>query len=541
MKNFKLLKFLTVLSLSCPLLAQKSTYIWPLDSSLALTGNYGEIRPNHFHTGIDLSTNGREGLPVQAIADGTVSRIRISSGGYGRCVYIRHDNGQVSVYAHLSAFNTEIHEALFTEINKRQVYELDLTAPAEALRIRQGQIIGYSGNSGSSTGPHLHFEIRDDKTEIPYNPLLFLKKTDHVPPQLNALAWYDVSDLYHPRLLHFQKVSTSAPIARLPDYRSPSSNIAFAFAASDYMSIGGSKNQVTSVRLMLDGTEIYAHSFTALRFESNRFVNEFADKQGGYFLQKCFLPENYPAGIYTGSKTDGRIFLKDTLWHSLKLELRDDAGNVTAVEQSLRCHIISPPHAPECKSHFVAARINESIATPNAILHLPANTLYNSICMQLKAEGGRVQILPAGLNFSTAFRLAMPVPAEMRDKTAKLIFRNANSVYRPELGKDSLYLEAKNSGTFTISTDLQNPEVKALWKSGKGSARPASLRFLMRDDLSGIERYELFVNGKWTFAYYDIKKDQLILETKGLPKGTLHLRLFVSDKCENVTLFSSTF
>jgi murein DD-endopeptidase MepM/ murein hydrolase activator NlpD len=173
MKNFKLLKFLTVLSLSCPLLAQKSTYIWPLDSSLALTGNYGEIRSNHFHTGIDLSTNGREGLPVQAIADGTVSRIRISSGGYGRCVYIRHDNGQVSVYAHLSAFNTEIHEALFTEINKRQVYELDLTAPAEALRIRQGQIIGYSGNSGSSTGPHLHFEIRDDKTEIPYNPLLF--------------------------------------------------------------------------------------------------------------------------------------------------------------------------------------------------------------------------------------------------------------------------------------------------------------------------------------------------------------------------------
>ncbi|NBQ48252.1 MAG: hypothetical protein EBU33_07345, partial [Sphingobacteriia bacterium] len=120
-------------------------------------------------------------------------------------------------------------------------------------------------------------------------------------------------------------------------------------------------------------------------------------------------------------------------------------------------------------------------------------------------------------------------------------FRNANSVYRPELGKDSLYLEAKNSGTFTISTDLQNPEVKALWKSGKGGARPPSLRFLMRDDLSGIERYELFVNGKWTFAYYDIKKDQLILETKGLPKGTLHLRLFVSDKCENVTLFSTTF
>lgn len=541
MKNYQSLKLFFFIAIHASLIGQTNNYIWPLDSSLPLTGNYGEIRPNHFHTGVDLSTKGKEGLPVHAIANGSVSRLRISSTGYGRCVYIRHDNGQVSVYAHLSAFNPEFEEYLFAEIYKRHVYELDLVVPPGILRIKQGEVIGASGNSGGSTGPHLHFEIRDDRTEVPFNPLLFLKKADKVAPQLNAIAWYEVSDLFQPQLLHFQKLNMVSPIAKLPAYQSPSSNIGFAFAASDLMNVGGSVNQVAAVRLLLDGIEIYAHSFTGLRFDNNRFVNEFADRQGGYFLQKCFLPENYPSGIYTSTKADGRIFLKDTLWHQIKLELRDEAGNLSSFQQALRCHRISPLITSTCETNYVSAKTSESIRIPNAILHIPAQTLYNSACVELKAKPGQVQILPASLNFANAVRLVVPVPADMKDKTAKIIFKSGKSVYRPELGKDSLYLDLKVAGTFSIGVDLQKPEVKALWKTTKAPQKVRHINFLIRDVLSGIERFEILVNGKWTFAYYDAKKDQLILDLKGLPRGSLNIHLFVSDKCENVTVFSTTF
>jgi len=542
MKHYNtLLKLFLISFFSQFVYGQSVRYSWPMDSSLPLTGNYGEIRPNHFHTGIDLSTNGKEGLPVHAIADGSVSRIRINSGGYGRCVYIRHENGQVSVYAHLSAFNTELHQYLFAEINKRQVYELDLTVPSGVLKLKKGQLIGLSGNSGGSSGPHLHFEIRDDKTEVPYNPLVYFKKEDHVAPQLTAIAWYELSDPHAAKLLHFQKASSASPVLKLPDYVSASTNIGFAFAAYDLLKSGGNKNQVNAARLLLDGTEIYAHNFTGLRFENNRYVNEFADRQGGYFLQKCFLPENYPSGIYTGGKTDGRILLKDTLWHTLKVELRDEAGNTSTLQQAIRCRHLSPLREPLCKADWVTTKESASIVNAKAILRVPAGGLYNSACIRLETQSGLLSILPANINFASPWMAVLPVPAELKDKAAKIIFKNGNTVLTPDLSKDSLYLEIKSSGSYSLSTDLQNPEVKALWKVSKNGGGPSVLRFLMRDKQSGIDRFELLVNGQWTFAYFDAKSDQLLLERKGLPKGPLHIRLFVTDKCENVAVFSTTF
>lgn len=520
---------------------QVSRYSWPMDSLLPITGNYGEIRPNHFHTGIDLSTKGKEGLPVYAVEDGSVSRIRINSGGFGRCVYIRHDNGQVSVYAHLNDFTADLQNYLFAELYKRQVYELDLTVPPNVLKIKKGQLIGHSGNSGGSSGPHLHFEIRDDKSEVPLNPLLYLKKEDKVAPQLSAIAWYELSDPKAPKLLHFQKATSASPVLKLPDFVTPSCYIGFAFAAFDLLQPAGNKNQVNAARLLLDGNEIYAHIFTGLRFENNRFVNEFADRQGGFYLQKCFLPENYPSGIYASNKSDGQILLKDTLWHLLKLELRDEAGNVTTVQQSVRCHILSPRQVPVCKGELISAKTPEALRNSKAVLRIPPNGLYNDACVQLKTEGNNVQILPVNVNFASPWLLVVPVPPELKDKAAKIIFKSGKSILTPEISKDSLYLEIKNSGTYTMSTDVVNPEVKALWKPGKNGAPKQSLRFLMRDIQSGIERFELLVNGQWTFAYFDAKNDLLILDRKGLPKGPLRIRLFVTDKCENVTVFSTTF
>ncbi|HSH66859.1 MAG TPA: M23 family metallopeptidase [Bacteroidia bacterium] len=153
----------------------------PVKIPITLAGNFGEIRPNHFHAGFDIRTNGREGLPVYAVADGYVSRIKISPVGYGKALYITHPNGYVSVYGHLKVFNTAIQAKATTFQNLLQSFELDTLINRTLLPVKKGELIGFSGSTGSSQAPHLHFEIREEQTEMPVNPYFFGYKVDDLP------------------------------------------------------------------------------------------------------------------------------------------------------------------------------------------------------------------------------------------------------------------------------------------------------------------------------------------------------------------------
>lgn len=150
----------------------------PIDSPLVLSGTFGEIRDGHFHTGIDIRTGEQEGMPVKAVADGYVSRIKVSPNGFGRVLYVTHPNGYVSVYAHLKQFREDVRQYTFQEQKAQQSYEIELLPKKDQFKVVQGEMIGESGSSGSAEGPHLHFEIRDEKTEQPINPLLFGLKSE---------------------------------------------------------------------------------------------------------------------------------------------------------------------------------------------------------------------------------------------------------------------------------------------------------------------------------------------------------------------------
>ena len=142
----------------------------PLEIPLILSGTFAELRSNHFHSGLDIKTQQQSGLKVMAAASGFVSRIKVSHFGYGKALYITHPNGYTTVYAHLQNFNPEIDAYIKHRQYKNESYEIELFPKAGELLVNNGDIVAYSGNTGGSGGPHLHFEIRN-KQEHPMNPM----------------------------------------------------------------------------------------------------------------------------------------------------------------------------------------------------------------------------------------------------------------------------------------------------------------------------------------------------------------------------------
>ena len=395
----------------------KNVFGSPLEIPLVLAGTFGELRSNHFHAGIDIKTQRRQGLPVLAIADGTVTRIKISHWGYGKALYVAHPNGYTSVYAHLQKFGPEIEQYIKKQQYKKQSYEIEVFPDYGELKVTQGSTIAYTGNTGGSSGPHLHFEIRSSVTEKPTNPLLYgYEVRDATNPSLLGLFAYPISDdaVVNQSAKKIQLNFTKQPDGTfLADNVNAIGTIGFGFNGFDRQDLAANKNGVYSVKQTVNGRVYSEYVFETFSFGETRYINTLIDySHFGKFkqrIQKCFKEPYNHLGIYKTLYNDGKVTVKDGLSYKVELSIADIEGNTTkiVIPVSGKREAIKIKKEDRQTSDFIIANKPNNFDLGAAKVYFPANTFYEDFYINLEKGTDTVTIhdnrVAAHRNFTISF------------------------------------------------------------------------------------------------------------------------------------------
>lgn len=528
----------------------------PVNIPITLAGNFGEIRPNHLHAGFDIRTNNKEGLPVYAVADGYVSRIRISPVGYGKALYITHPNGYVSVYGHLRGFNTAIQAKTTTIQTMLQSFEMDTLLNRESLPVKKGELIGFSGNTGSSQAPHLHFEIREELSEIPINPYYFgYQVKDEVKPVIVSIAVYPIG--IGAQVNGKNKVKKIVPryekgkyIISKADSLFVDGTIGFGINCFDKESSGSGTNNVFSIEMQSGGKRIYYYEMEKFSFDNARYVNthiDYAEKQRSkQVIQKCFLSENNQLEIYRGVQQQGIINFNDDADHWITFIVKDYAGNTAELALKVRSKPLKKGFCGTTDATFDCLKEN-SFVNGEIDVFIPPMALYDDLAFVYKKAPqlkGTLSPLYYLSNETVALQKAMIIkikaaalPVFLQEK-ACIISINKKGGFEYEGGvftNGSVLTESKHFGKFAIAVDTVAPRLIPLIKLSKTDSiadfkNLKVLKFKATDNLSGIKKYRATIDGKWVLCEYDLKNDLLFYTFDSMVKTGTHLfKLDVTD------------
>ena len=315
----------------------RSLFISPVRIPLSLSSNFGELRTDHFHSGIDIKTQGVTGKEVVAAADGYVYRITVSPGGFGKALYLRHPNGYSTVYAHLEKFTPEIDEYLISRQYEEKSFMVTLWPPKERFRFEQGDVIAYSGNSGSSSGPHLHYEIRKSDGEIPVNPFLFeFGISDRIKPVIDRLVIYPISKN---TLINNQNKTLKLDVSGGNGKFSLSSKnkisisgpAGFGFRAYDFINNTGNRFSVHSIQLKIDNMQVFNYVMDEFSYNETRYVNSHIDYEtymrDNIYIERAYRLPNDRLSVYRDLTDRGIINFTGNSSHTIELTVSDLHGN----------------------------------------------------------------------------------------------------------------------------------------------------------------------------------------------------------------------
>ncbi|MBP6977998.1 MAG: M23 family metallopeptidase [Bacteroidales bacterium] len=534
----------------------------PVDFRMLLSATFGEFRADHFHSGIDIRTGGVEGKPIYAIADGYVSRIKITSSGYGKAIYVSHPNGFVSVYGHLSSLETAMNQYIFEKQYEQHAYQIDVSPDRSRFPVTRGQVIAYSGNSGYSFGPHLHFEIRSEKTQQPVNPLLFgLPVKDIVRPVLTSLKVYSM-DTYSTvngkndnMVIALEQAGQGYRLAG-PDTLKLKGNISFGLSSYDLLSDVDRKNGIYSAELFMDGEEVFNYSTTTFSFDETRYINSLYDYReykttGQRYLRTAVDPNNKFKG-YEVVKNDGIIYFDDDKIHELMFFVKDVNGNASQLlfyVQGQKMTSIQPyqPFPEKFDSFHFMYYLPNTYETNDFKVEIPSGALYTNLVLEYSATGPlkntlakvhRVHNRFTPLHKSMILRIRPLEKAKGLEDKLYMVSLNDDGTMDaiPSYFEDGFVVgRSAQFGNFSLLADTVKPTVKLVnFYDKKSLAGMKELRIEIKDNQSGIESYTPTLNGEWILMEYDEKNDLLIYRfDRYLLKGTNVLRIEVSDRKNN--------
>ncbi|MFA9221095.1 MAG: M23 family metallopeptidase [Sediminibacterium sp.] len=558
--NLKSSRFLIFLFCLSAAFAQGQKWICssPLDIPLELAGSFAEIRSNHFHSGMDLRTEQREGLPVYCAADGYVSRIKISPYGYGKAIYVTHSEGYVTVYAHLQKFNQEIDSLLRLQHKLKESYEVDWYLKEGEIPLKRGQHIAWSGNSGGSGGPHLHFEVRDSRTEQCLDPMRFgLPVRDTLAPVFESFsAWsgYGASEISPsalPSIGHF--VSGRGASDTLPLEIQPG-KLELAVSIVDRYLTGSGDCGVKALRVFVDGNLFYRMEIRSVNFNTTKAVNGFVplgiykSKSGQWY--RCSVPKQTPlreeVNMYALP-----VEISNSLIHSIRFETEDWKGNVATAVGFIQAVLPnSPNHA---NSISLIAGVEKVIPTRSGKIIIQKESLFDDTELLLfqpvfdSLMPSVVEVGHEGISLFSPVKIQFDLNEMTSEQRKKVVVLHGNNSKRKSIGGsvegNAIVASTSLLGTFSYASDWDAPVVEFAEQIFPESDLVGSVKFRVSDALSGIESIRPQLDGQWVYYEYDAKNNTVWVElpisvANELPHEFL---LVVKDKCGNETVYKKSF
>ena len=548
----------------------KTLFISPVKIPLLLSANFGELRIDHFHSGIDIKTQGVTGQEIVSASFGYIYRIGVSPGGFGKALYIKHPSGYSTVYGHLDRFTPEIDEYVKERQYEKKSFLVTLYPPKEKFTVKQGDLIAYSGNSGSSGGPHLHYEIRRSENEKPVNPLVFdFGIRDNIDPVIEKLFIYPVNIQ--------TSINGQNSVRRIDvqgghgNYYVPSEKeiiingpAGFGIKAFDLMNESYNKCAAYSIELVIDSTTIFKYEMDEFSFNESRYINSHIDYETymkeKIYVQRTYLLPNDKLSVYRNIINRGIFYFDDDIVHDVKIIVTDVNNN----KSTLSYHIKSQANnqlsgQSKAEEDIVVMPFNRQnrFISEDIKVSIPAGALYDTLRFSYKLISGSEGMLsdfhhvnnkftPLHKDYTIGIKpRIIPVGKESKMIIVQIGDEQEKSSFNTIWSDGYLTAEVNSFGSFCADIDTIPPAIN---ENGLGSEKNLTgrkeIRIKIKDDLSGIKSYEPEIDSNWALFEYDQKNDVLIyrFDEKRIKRNSEHfLKLKVIDNKDNISYFSYNF
>lgn len=555
-----------IFSLSLLSFSQDKYYSNPVKIPMLLSGSFAELRSNHFHSGIDIKTQGVTGHSIYAVADGYISRISVSPTGFGKAIYISHPNGTTSVYAHLQNFREDIAYYVKERQYEKKSYKINLHLPPYLFKVKQNDEIAHSGNSGSSGGPHLHFEIRDTKTEEPLNPLQFnFPVKDNISPKIFSLLVVPLSDTSQVNYQN-QAQSFSVTLAngkyQLKDNKTIAAYgpVGFAIQTNDYFNDSYNKCGINFLSFDVDNNTQFAFQLNRFSFSKSRYINshiyypEYVDSKRRFI--KTWIDNGNLLPIYTYNLSNGQ-FTPTNSEHNLEISISDTYKNISSL-----VFRVSQKHK-EINANFdpyielMSFKQRNIYSTNNFEINIPKGALYKDLKFRYSSNPTTDKFF-SDFHDLTQNKVALHKGATIRIKPQnisdtlkeKVLVVDVNTKNGDPVAAGGVYKDGwvtttmRNMGMYAITVDTIPPTIIPLSIRDGKLTESNRMRFKINDDLSGIKSIKGYIDGKWALFEYDAKRSRIThyFDSDRFDLNKNHnFKLLVTDYCGNSTEYQAKF
>ena len=498
------------------LISQEIDFHSPIDAPFDLSGTFGEFR-SRFHTGIDFKSRGVQGQKIFSIEDGFVSRIEVNNYGYGKVIYIDHPNGYTSVYAHLRNFSPELNKYIKSELYKSKTNSIKKFPKKNELTIRKGSVIGYSGNTGRSFGPHLHFEIRETENQNALNPLMFnYKYIDKERPIIRGLYIINEDKSLVRKLPARKKISKLNDSTYISDLIEYNGKIGIGLDIYDiqYKNLYN-QNGIYKVELFIDSILSYSYKMDKIKFSENHYKKIMYDYlslvEKNKKVLKIYTPRNSNLSFLKNNSFNGIINSDTYKDNYVTIKISDWNKNSSYIKFRLKS-VKTKSEDISFQGIEILRNQDYTLNKNSSIIEIDKNTFYDDLLLNISYNSDTLDLGKEKNPFRSSLRVKLPHKIidtmQLRQSFVGKIINDRVSYLSSKKNNSYVYANTSSLGRYIISRDTLEPEIKPInFKNNSNIKGKRSLRLRLKDELSGIKKYSSYINGIWALFEYEPKSN----------------------------------